>query len=154
MGYVCCLECKSTPHKFPRLLDNDPLHEDHTEVQTPSNTDKVDLRAMFQRELITARNKLTESNKTHRSCRSSIGHRAGFDAFMTGYTFGCYALQSGAQSGEVSLEGLNEQRNCLASRPGNKKVPLHILKSHFTKTSATHKLGMERMNLLKSTLNL
>ena len=67
---------------------------------------------------------------------------------MTGYTFGCYAVES--SHGEVveagqELAGLADMRNKLASRVGNWRVPLHILKSHFAKTSSTHAVAQERM---------
>ena len=67
---------------------------------------------------------------------------------MTGYAFGCYAVES--SHGEVveagqELAGLADMRNKLASRVGNWRVPLHILKSHFAKTSSTHAVAQERM---------
>ena len=67
---------------------------------------------------------------------------------MTGYAFGCYAVES--NHGEVveagqELARLEDMRNKLASRVGNLRVPLHILKSHFAKTSSTHTVAQERM---------
>ena len=40
---------------------------------------------------------------------------------------------------------LADMRNKLASRVGNWRVPLHIVKSHFAKTSSTHAVVQERM---------
>jgi hypothetical protein len=77
----------------------------------------------------------------------AFGHRAGLDAFMTGYAFGCYALESSrGPSVEAGgeLEGLAGMKNKLASRSGNWNIPLCILKSHFAKTSSTHHAAQER----------
>lgn len=113
-----------------------------------------DLTSLFQHELTTARAKLTSTKSswqgTEQNSREetpSYGHRAGFDAFMTGFAFACYALQS-ADSADLSggyLGGLERMKNCLPSRPGNWRVPLYILKSHFVKTSSTHSIARERM---------
>lgn len=107
------------------------------------------MAVLFERDLAAVRARLSgcgeEQVKTAKP--ASFGHRAGFDAFMTGYTFGCYAVESssgGMEAGE-ELAGLADMRNKLASRGGNWKVPLHILKSHFAKTSSTHSLARERM---------
>lgn len=148
----------------------------------------VDMSVVFQEELAAARAKLQASRQEEAPsqpstrARSSLGHRAGFDAFMTGYAFACYALQSwersersGTERGgerrkeeEVSKEGGRTERegeesapswplggvagmrNTLPSRARNWKVPLHILKSHFTKTSSTHTTAKVRMRQLAS----
>lgn len=123
----------------------------------------IDLTIAFQRELATARANLNqsglgqqakESSINPRRCRPSYGHRAGFDAFMTAFAFACYAVQSSLklveEGGRVSLEGLADVNNCLACRPRNRKFPLRIVKSHFTKTSATHATAGERMKRLVS----
>lgn len=109
-----------------------------------------------------------------RTRRPAFGHRAGFDAFMTGYAFACYTLQSrlgdmevkgggadpelkgggadpevkGGGAGEV--QGLEDMKNCLASRASSWTRPLQILKSHFAKSSATYSTARERMRKIAS----
>lgn len=67
-------------------------------------------------------------------------HRAGFDAFMTGYAFATFVLSYAKHrpSGNLDAEelGLNElvNRLCLSG----KTVPLLIRESNFTKHSAKH----------------
>ena len=60
------------------------------------------------------------------------GHRAGFDAFMTGYCFAFYEQNHEA----LCSEGVKEWRNKVYLTA--KDVPLLIMKSHFAKTSAQH----------------
>ena len=113
----------------------------------------TDISQLFQSDLAHARAKLVQRSNVH----SSLGHRAGLDAFMTGYAFACYALHS-STSGEKGeddigrLAGLSEMRNCLPSRARTWKVPLHILKSQYTNTSATHSIAQHRMRELVTRL--
>ena len=113
------------------------------------------MTVLFEKDLVAVRARLSTSGgggeegstgaprQTDRP--AGFGHRVGFDAFMTGYAFGCYAVES--NHGEVveagqELARLEDMRNKLAS---NLRVPLHILKSHFAKTSSTHTVAQERM---------
>ena len=139
-------------------------------AHTAESADSADMTVLFRDELAAIRTKLqsqqpetlgkeTAGGKaeaangkpetpTSKAVPMAFGHRAGFDAFMTGYSFGCYAVQS-SSSGEGVLTGLQGMRNKLASRPGrNWTVPLHILKSHFAKTSSTHATASERLKAL------
>ena len=89
----------------------------------------------------------------------AFGHRAGFDAFMTAYAFACYTVESsltatteGAQPKLHDLrllEGVAGMKNSLASRAGNWKRPLQILRSHFTKSSTAQAMAArERIKTL------
>lgn len=129
------------------------------------DNESMDISQLFQSELATARAKLLEpQQQVKTSVRSSLGHRAGFDAFMTGYALACYAMRSSdaklAEDKDETgsdfpqpLAGLADMKNCLPSRAKNWKVPLHILKSHFVKTSASHSIASQRMKQLASQLH-
>ena len=78
------------------------------------------------------------------------GHRAGFDAFMTGFIFACNILEYGqvkkATSGsEMSFKDfkMEEYGNklCLTG----KDIPLQIIRSSFSKTSKDHKEKLQRI---------
>lgn len=65
----------------------------------------------------------------------SGGHRAGFDAFMTGYTFAAYLAHSNTSGTSVeSLESAVKNKVYLMS----KSFPLSVQKSAFSKVSASH----------------
>ena len=71
----------------------------HTTLSSPS------LAETFQRELATAKAKLTEGDTSRGSrCKPSFGHRAGFDAFMTGYAFACYCVMTHSETAERETE--------------------------------------------------
>ena len=103
---------------------------------------------LFRDDFAAARAKLNgDTEKPVRPARQMFGHRAGSDAFMTGYAFGCYAVMDSCRTDVASgdeLCGLREMRNSLASRSATWKVPLQILKSKFVKTSSTHALAKGR----------
>lgn len=73
------------------------------------------------------------------------GHRAGFDAFMTGYCMATYLLQLGKESvdNELSLSSLVDVANKLSLT--RKDVPLQITRSHFTRPSASHAEKLKRL---------
>lgn len=70
----------------------------------------------------------------------TCGHRAGFDAFMTGFSFATYITAFGTYpvSEKVDAESLNMTNcaNCL--HLARKDFPLKIVKSVFAKNSAEH----------------
>ena len=79
--------------------------------------------------------------------RPSHGHRAGFDAFMTGHAFACYALTlNSTQCGQneqctarekAMIAGLSTMRNHLNN--SGRSVPLLLTRSQFSRTSKAHK---------------
>lgn len=81
--------------------------------------------------------------------KPSFGHRAGFDAFMTGYIFAYYAITQDSNShkddttldtltlDEAMIAGLSPMRNRLSNR--SKSVPVILAKSQFAKTSQAHR---------------
>lgn len=129
------------------------------------NADGADMTTLFQEDLTAIRAKLGRASPGAAkeevgtsSAAASCGHRAGFDAFMTGYSFSWYvanyrrrdrAMED--EEGERELSGLSDMRNKLASRAGNWRVPLHLLKSHFAKTSSTLASARERFNTITHT---
>lgn len=114
--------------------------------------------ALFQRDIATAKAKLSQATphpKTTPTANIRLfgSHRSGVDAFMTGFVFTCYVLQSQPREnrGErrVSVCGLEELRNCLASRARSKhRMPLRIAKSQFAKHSITHLSAKQRLDTL------
>ena len=132
--------------------------EDQGEGRQPTDSG---LSELFECELTTAKEKFSQ----HRAgsgggenvkLKPSFGHRAGFDAFMTGYSFASIAVSlfkasnsSGPGPGgerdqrEAILVELREMRNKLANR--GKTFPLHIMKSHFTNTSQQHKTAQRNI---------
>lgn len=78
-------------------------------------------------------------NANKKSTTIGSGHRAGIDAFMTGYCMATYLVQCGvkgvAHSGWVNKISLS-----------GKEVPLTISQSHFSKPSTTHS---QKMKLLR-----
>lgn len=118
------------------------------------------MMSLFQTDIAAAKAKLSQATPTPKAMpttnRQVFGsHRSGVDAFMTGFTFICYAIQSQLDAGEereeggVSVCGLADLRNCLASRPRSKqKMPLRIVRSQFAKNSNTFVMAKDRMDSL------
>ena len=85
-------------------------------------------------------------------------HRAGVDAFMTGYCFAYYCLEKGERShGRPRVSDNHSKaaswlgelvcvRNKLAL--SGKPIPLQICKSHFAKTSQNHHNMLQLLSLL------
>ena len=79
--------------------------------------------------------------------RPSHGHRAGFDAFMTGHAFAYYALALNlTQCGQneqhtvrekTMIAGLSSMRNHLNN--SGRPLPLLLTRSQFSRTSQAHK---------------
>ncbi|XP_060080699.1 target of EGR1 protein 1-like [Ylistrum balloti] len=66
-------------------------------------------------------------------------HRAGFDAFMTGYIMASYVSEYGTHKDSLKLAdvGLNEIKNLVYLT--GKDIALSVVKSGFTKTSKDHR---------------
>lgn len=84
---------------------------------------------------------VTQPSMKTRDC----GHRAGFDAFMTGYCMATYLLQLGKRNdeNELTLSSLVEITNKLSLT--QKDVPLQITRSHFTRPSTSHTEKIKRL---------
>ena len=88
--------------------------------------------------------KTTKAPDSPTSTPQLSGHRAGLDAFMTGYCFASYVLSLAASSGKEKemasfpglLEAVSDMSNKIAL--GGKPIPLLVTKSLYCSTSACH----------------
>ena len=82
------------------------------------------------------------------------GHRAGFDAFMTAYSFAVYLCKKKIKSNNTEKEAIKHEtvsnlaemesiknKIVMSGRP----LPLLLAKSHFAKTSLSHQLRMTEL---------
>ena len=153
-------DSESAESAVPELLEDGGMVDtaEKGEGVWPETTVKG-LREQLECELTAAKEKFSQRQSDTRGgenlkLKPSFGHRAGFDAFMTGYSFASIAVSlyhkargngpchradgEGERGLQEKLAGeLGEMRNKLANRKN--KFPLHILKSHFTCTSQEHK---------------
>lgn len=115
---------------------------------------REDLHQLFQHDLELIRSKLSSDAAASPTLSSpplshqpSVGHRSGFDAFMTGYSLLSFALRKLGKAAEPVqlLDGLKDWANCLALR--GKDIPLRIAKSHFVNTSVEHQRNAERFGM-------
>ena len=79
--------------------------------------------------------------------QTSSGHRAGTDAFATGYYFLSSGLHLAGKSSKDLLSALSEYRNKIAL--GGKPMPLLITKSQYSSTSDKHRKIQQK--ILKET---
>ena len=91
--------------------------------------------------------------------KPSFGHRAGFDAFMTGYIFAYYAQAKMCLDShrlpspdtltldKAMIVGLSPMRNRLSNK--NKPVALILAKSQFANTSKAHRENRAKITELK-----
>jgi len=95
-----------------------------------------------------------ESDRVSTVDKKSLGHRAGFDAFMTGCVFAWSAVVYGQSSKVAVDEGASRDvtnaeffnRVYL----GGKDFPLHVTQSCFAKPSKCH---LEKWHMIKTKLN-
>ena len=78
---------------------------------------------------------------------SSSGHRAGTDAFATGYCFSSFVLRllspDSSLTRETAMKCLEDHCNKIAL--GSKPMPLLIAKSQYSNTSVHHRQIMDRL---------
>ena len=151
---VMSSESSTSAQSMP-LMDTDShnpsmveLFQDDLQDMQPTDTHAPSMLELFQDDLQAVRSKFLSSPLPPSTQKPSHGHRAGFDAFMTGYTFAVYTTmltqQPGAEcSNDTMLSGVSKMRNCLANR--GKGVPIQIAKSHFARTSEGHRRAWSRI---------
>ncbi len=116
-------------------LFQEELSEAHCRLD-PSHMEQVSMTTDVSCDL-----KEKSCDKQTKSCdveKRSCGHRAGFDAFMTGYTFACYCIQSLPSPQATPTEmtvGLDCWRNCLNNRWN---TPIRIAASRYSRPSHAH----------------
>ncbi len=126
-------------------------------------TETTDYSEQFKDELAAAKADLIRDQSCDlKSCDlTSKGHRAGFDAFMTGYAFACYCLNTivtdtptgdspdkatptnSEQSYDHLLSGMSQLRNCINNT--GLATPIRIRKSQFSKPSEEHRIVWTRI---------
>jgi len=83
---------------------------------------------------------------------ASRGHRAGFDAFMTGYIFASYCQQSSPPTADITHEqllgGVAEFRNCINNT--GLATPIRIGRSQYSKPSEHHRVVWTDLTSKKS----
>lgn len=79
-------------------------------------------------------------------CQHAGCHRAGFDSFMTGFSFAVYISKYGSYKGSSNLDdcGMEAFKNNVYL--SGKNMPLTIVKSAFSKTSKDHKEKINRIS--------
>ena len=133
--------------------EGEELDKEGDEVISQGHT-RDELAELFKSEISSAKAKFSEEHSEvgeTLQTKPSFGHRAGFDAFMTGYSFASAAVSSQRKSGESekgcgSLSGVEEMKNKLASRRRGQVFPLQVMQSHFTSTSQQHKTALANIN--------
>lgn len=86
------------------------------------------------------------------SPRQHGSHRAGFDAFMTGFALACIVNEQGKfpSEGEEEegrqLEGFGMSREANKLALTGKNIPMLIMKSSYAKSSQAHREKMERLS--------
>lgn len=129
--------------------EGNSMCEDNTDSKhsatTATNT-KNDVESRGETEKISALSAETDGKK----CTDTGTHRAGFDAFMTGYIFACSCtLDKKDHDGEEIEE--KEQKEAQPWLPtclnkvylSGKAAPLNVVKSTFSKSSKAHMQKME-----------
>ena len=147
---------------------SEPSPKKHNSEVTASLTE------FFSEEIETAKQRLSnggqnlsaeedhfdQSNSDTTSEKRFSGHRAGFDAFMTAYSFAVYLSKtktsqqhSNSKICTESTEAESAMKTTLVEMEsvknkivmGGRPLPLLIAKSHFTKTSSNHQLRMAEL---------
>ena len=134
---------------------------------------EVVLTELFSEEIGTAKQRLSnevqhlpaeenhfdQSSSDPTSEKRFSGHRAGFDAFMTAYSFAMYLSKKKASNKQPNGKACTETEAESAMKTdfaelesvknkivmGGRPLPLLIAKSHFTKTSSNHQLRMAEL---------
>ena len=75
------------------------------------------------------------------------GHRAGFDAFMTGYIFSHYLSCVSKEHNITNLEEIMDKTNEVANKLSlsAKDFPLLVTRSGFSRTSKAHQLKYHKL---------
>ena len=136
---------------------------DYKDVVTESNDNthqETSLYELFSDEIAGAKEQLGDdgqsgskddefSSKVHFS-----GHRAGFDAFMTAYSFAVYFCKQKIKFSSTDQEVAKEKTVSNLARMesiknriviSGKPAPLLVAKSHFAKTSHGHQLRIIKL---------
>ena len=147
---VCvCTECevKPTPSRILYSFTGDKAPNASSECDN-HNTSTKGLGASDNPDHVTQQRDVHVAQLSNAKTRD-CGHRAGFDAFMTGYCMATYLLQLGKKSdeNELTLSSLVDVSNKLSL--SKKEVPLQITRSHFIRPSGFH---TEKLNRLKQQL--
>lgn len=125
--------------------------------------EETTLAELFTNEIATAKHNLASNSQSSskededNELTSKVhfsGHRAGFDAFMTAYSFAVYLCKKKMKCSNTGQEAANHKTACILAELepvknkiviSGKSLPLLVAKSHFAKTSQRHQLRMAEL---------
>jgi len=152
-----CLDTKTMSEPSPKKHQSEeatPLTEFFSkEIETAKQRLSNELEQLSPKEDYFVPSKSVPTSEKH-----FAGHRAGFDAFMTAYSFAIYLSKRKASNKKpdgtkcikntepesiIDFAELKSVKNKIVM--GGRPLPLLIAKSHFTKTSSNHQLRMAEL---------
>lgn len=135
---------KKKKRKRKRKEKDKKTFQELPEDKTRSNEDGT--YGIFEEEFPESPSKSPLSNlhTNNQPINSASGnHRAGFDAFMTGFCMACYHQKLKKHDDREFVDGIPELINKL--NLGGKDIPLKVEKSSYCKTSANHNETWKRV---------
>lgn len=135
-------------------VENDQNTMETDEEQSHNETDTVDIAEELNTshdiscDLVSHDTSQSHDLKYSQSGNRSKagGHRAGFDAFMTGFIMSCYISNYASYNGNMDMKSFdidNLKNNIYLS---GKDVPWIVSKSAFAKTSKQHNTKFEKID--------
>ncbi|KAJ8305704.1 hypothetical protein KUTeg_016249 [Tegillarca granosa] len=142
-------------------VENDQNTMETDEEQSHNETDTVDIAEELNTshdiscDLVSHDTSQSHDLKYNQSGNRSKagGHRAGFDAFMTGFIMSCYISNYASYNGNMDMKSFdidNLKNNIYLS---GKDVPWIVSKSAFAKTSKQHNTKFEKIDFSEQNCN-
>lgn len=137
-------------------MSSDTALPEHSQKK-PCSEEDIPLVELFSDEIAVAKLQLTNDGQQSSSKDDDVfnskvhfsGHRAGFDAFMTAYSFAVYLCKrkTKCSHAEVVKDNFLAEMEPIKNKivMSGKPMPLLVAKSHFAKTSHGHQLRMTEL---------